>query len=337
MNRIACLAVSAALLAVTRAHAQTSTVAVIELTGTVTWVDESIPSTTFEVGGFATLRITPDLETPPTFFSPNGLRYTTVLSRNDARLDGRSVISGQNNQPNNNFVIQDGDAGRPDTMLLTQSTRFFDGTQTDQGTAEFLLVDPQGDAWSSADLTTLPTSFELDPALGEHAELMLFSSLGTHVATASFSTFHIDATGEQGCTGLSNSTGLPGRLTGLGSRAIADNSFSIIGENLPADAFGYFIVSPNDAFIINPGANVGFLCMTTPIGRFLGPGEVQNTGASGTVTLQVDVSAVPTFLSGTAFEALAAGDTRYFQFWHRDTSFGQATSNFTSSLGVTFE
>ena len=34
---------------------------------------------------------------------------------------------------------------------------------------------------------------------------------------------------------------------------------------------------------------------------------------------------------------IAAGETWSFQTWHRDSAGGQATSNFTDAVGVTFD
>lgn len=47
----------------------------------------------------------------------------------------------------------------------------------------------------------------------------------------------------------------------------------------------------------------------------------------------VDLTALP---QGAGTIAVQPGETWYFQRWHRDVIGGTATSNFTTSLAVTF-
>lgn len=56
------------------------------------------------------------------------------------------------------------------------------------------------------------------------------------------------------CTANPNSTGQTGVITGLGSTAAAENRLELHAFLLPNDAFGYFIVSPCQAFVPNAGA-----------------------------------------------------------------------------------
>jgi hypothetical protein len=69
------------------------------------------------------------------------------------------------------------------------------------------------------------------------------------------------------------------------------------------------------------------------IGRYVGPGQVQNTGATGGFSLQLDLTQTPT---PTGFVVVAAGETWHFQTWHRDAVGGVATSNFTDAVSITF-
>jgi len=74
------------------------------------------------------------------------------------------------------------------------------------------------------------------------------------------------------------------------------------------------------------------LCLGGSIGRFVGPGQVMNSGASGSFTLTVDLSALPT---PTGLVTAQPGETWNFQAWYRDANPGP-TSNFTDAVAVTF-
>jgi len=76
------------------------------------------------------------------------------------------------------------------------------------------------------------------------------------------------------------------------------------------------------------------LCLGGNIGRFVGPGQVLDSGADGRFELDLDLSALPQ-PSGSV--AAMAGQSWSFQAWHRDTQpSGQATSNFTEGVELTF-
>ncbi|MFT5731889.1 MAG: hypothetical protein ACJA2W_001206 [Planctomycetota bacterium] len=52
------------------------------------------------------------------------------------------------------------------------------------------------------------------------------------------------------------------------------------------------------------------------------------------VSFDPDLTAFPTSM-GT--EAVMAGDTRYLQYWYRDSLIGIATSNFSGARSLTFD
>ncbi|MEM8712334.1 MAG: hypothetical protein AAGG01_15390 [Planctomycetota bacterium] len=134
------------------------------------------------------------------------------------------------------------------------------------------------------------------------------------------------------CVLTPNSTGLPGRVTLSGSQELALNSLTVSAEDLPEETFGFFLTSQTSAFLISTGTPLGQLCLTWQIGRFVGPGEVQSTGASGSISIAPDLTSMP---SPTGFVPAAAGQTWAFQAWTRDSFGGQATSIFTDAIGVT--
>jgi hypothetical protein len=130
-----------------------------------------------------------------------------------------------------------------------------------------------------------------------------------------------------------NSTGAPSRIFSLGSSSAVENSLTLRTADLPANAFGFFIVSQASQPATPVVASSGLLCLDGAIGRYVGPGQVRTSGASGTFALDLDLTAIPQPLG---FVAAQPGSTWFFQAWHRDTSPAGPTSNFTDGLQVTF-
>lgn len=83
----------------------------------------------------------------------------------------------------------------------------------------------------------------------------------------------------------------------------------------------------------NPGGSAGVLCLGGAIGRYVGPGQVQSSGASGSFALSLDLPRTPT---PTGFAAIGAGETWSFQVWHRDVIGGHIASNFTNGVEISF-
>jgi hypothetical protein len=135
------------------------------------------------------------------------------------------------------------------------------------------------------------------------------------------------------CTANPNSTGQSGVITGHGSVSVAANNLTISASLLPLNSFGYFITSLTQTVTPNPGGSQGVLCLGGLIGRYTGPGQIKNTGATGSYLLLLDLAQIPT---STGFEPAVVGQSRNFQSWHRDSVGGAATSNFTNALSVTF-
>ena len=134
--------------------------------------------------------------------------------------------------------------------------------------------------------------------------------------------------------GTPNMSGGPGRILASGRLLVAANDLTLTAESLPQNSFGFFIVARSAAGSVVPPASVGILCLSGPIGRYVGPGEVMNSGTAGTFTLPLDLTRVP---QPTGFVSAAAGDTWNFQAWHRDVAGGIVVSNFTEGLSVTLQ
>ncbi len=136
------------------------------------------------------------------------------------------------------------------------------------------------------------------------------------------------------CAANANSTGVPAQLEGFGSAVALDNQLTLVATDLPTNSFGFFLASTAQGFVVSPGGSSGNLCLSGSIGRYVGPGEIQNSGASGSFSLLLDLSTMPT---PTGPVAAVAGDTWSFQAWYRDTSVAGPTSNFTRGLEVVME
>ena len=133
--------------------------------------------------------------------------------------------------------------------------------------------------------------------------------------------------------GVSNGSGRPGLMDANGSTVAAQNNVTLIARDLPTNVFGFFLVSRVQGFVEQPGTSSGILCLGGSIGRYIGPGQVGQSGGTGTIALPIDLTQVPQPLG---FVSVLPGDTWNFQAWYRDvTSAGD--SNFTTGLTIAFQ
>ena len=135
------------------------------------------------------------------------------------------------------------------------------------------------------------------------------------------------------CTANPNSTGQPGAMYAEGSRFVIENDVRLAASSLPLNAFGFFLTSRSQGFVANPGGSQGNLCLSGSIGRFVGPGQVQNSGSMGRVELSIDLAVQPTPVGPVN---VLVGDTWNFTCWYRDSVGGVATSNFADGLELNF-
>jgi len=154
---------------------------------------------------------------------------------------------------------------------------------------------------------------------------LLYNSPGTTLGS--------DNIGIPYCTVAPNSTGVGGALRASGSVQVADNDVTLTASALPGLSFGFFIVSPTQGFVVMPGGSSGNLCLSGLVGRYVGPGQIQQSNAAGTFSLGIDLTQIPT---PVGFVSAMAGDTLNFQTWFRDSSPAGPTSNFTNGLEVSF-
>lgn len=135
------------------------------------------------------------------------------------------------------------------------------------------------------------------------------------------------------CTANADSTGATGQITGSGSNVAADNNLTLLADRLPSSSFGFFLTSQTQGFIPNPGGSAGNLCISGSIGRYVGPGQVKNSGAAGNFALAIDLTQTP---QPTGSTSVVAGQTWNFTTWFRDSVGGAAVSNLTDGLSVAF-
>ena len=133
----------------------------------------------------------------------------------------------------------------------------------------------------------------------------------------------------------SNSTGSIARMSASGSTTATDNDLTIEAQSLPQGSAAFFLTSQTQNFVPNPGGSQGNLLLFGNIGRYVGPGQIKNSGANGIISLALDLTQIP---QPTGFVSAAAGETWNFQAWYRDVGTGgNAVSNFTNGLSVTFD
>jgi hypothetical protein len=132
---------------------------------------------------------------------------------------------------------------------------------------------------------------------------------------------------------IANSTGATARLDVLGSRTLVANDATLVASLLPLSTFGFFLTSRTSGLTVAPGSAVGNLCLAGNIGRFVGPGQIKNSGAIGRFDLALDLTALPT---PTGSIAANVGETWRFQAWHRDAN-PTLQSNFTDAAQVTWQ
>ena len=116
--------------------------------------------------------------------------------------------------------------------------------------------------------------------------------------------------------------------------AVTSNDLTLTAADLPPSSFGFFLASQTQGAVANPGGSEGVLCLGGAIGRFVGPGQIKNSGSNGEFSLALDLTALP---SPTGFVAAMPGETWNFQAWHRDSVGGNAVSNFTDGLSTTLQ
>lgn len=135
-----------------------------------------------------------------------------------------------------------------------------------------------------------------------------------------------------GCAAVMNSAGLGGSMFATGSATVTDLDVTLTATGLPYNVFGYFLISPIAGNTPMPGGSAGTLCLGPPIGRYVGPGQVQSSGETGSFCLETLPSSLP---QPTGSVPAVPGQTWHYQLWYRDST-PMGNSNFSQSIEVTW-
>jgi hypothetical protein len=130
-----------------------------------------------------------------------------------------------------------------------------------------------------------------------------------------------------------NSTGAPGVIFASGSVAVSADELVLHGRELPPRSFAYFLTSLTPSAMSPVPGSSGSICLGGNIGRLIAPGQVVQVSGAGTVRLEVGTQSLP---QSNGPQPIVAGQTWYFQLWHRDLPL-TSPSNFSSSIGVGFQ
>ncbi|MCP5020644.1 MAG: hypothetical protein GY930_02610 [bacterium] len=129
-----------------------------------------------------------------------------------------------------------------------------------------------------------------------------------------------------------NSSGSPAVISAVGSVVANINDVTLFADDLPLNEFNYFLTGTAAAFVPTPSGSQGNFCIGGSGGRYNQPGNILFSGTTGSVQLQIDLTAIPT----NPVQMAVAGQTWYFQNWYRDNN-PSSTSNFSDGLQILFQ
>lgn len=206
----------------------------------------------------------------------------------------------------------------------------------DFATISLGLLDQTGAAFSSVDVRQM-VGTSTGPFPLTVATLSIADAAAGFDAVVSIDEirFSDGGLGQAYCPAITpNSTGSTSTLLVTGSAQAAANDLTLTATDLPLNTFGFFLASRQQGLVVAPGGSQGNLCLSGAIGRFVGPGQVRNSGALGTFALAIDLTQLP---SPTGFVVATAGETWNFQAWHRDSVAGSTTSNLSGGVMVVLQ
>ncbi|QDV05788.1 hypothetical protein Poly30_12900 [Planctomycetes bacterium Poly30] len=185
---------------------------------------------------------------------------------------------------------------------------------------------------SNASLDTVPSAFTQAIGVSSYTQPDSWYGQGLIVMKLEFS--EPTGPGTNYCMANNTSLGAPAVMGASGSQTLADNELTLEASGLPPFSFAFFITSQTQAFVANPAGSAGNLCLSGSVGRYVGPGQIQQAGTAGTIALAVNLGMIP---QPNGFVSAMVNETWNFQAWFRDTgSTGTPTSNFTDGLAITF-
>ena len=299
----------------------------------------------FATGGGSFGDFTVELDAP--ILNPNNGHFYKVyneqFSWNDAKLAAEGQLWQGNpghlvtiqNQAELDWIIQTLAPGRP---WIGLSQNLSSSTYSEPaGGYEWVTGEPFNfDSWSPGEPSDTSASGGSEEFVEMFANGAWNDAEDAHAQTTQY-LVEWDGMGGFGtnyCIANPNSQGTEGRMSASGSLTVSDNDLTVTASMISPLSFGFFIVSRSEGFVANPGGSEGNLCLGGAIGRYVGPGQIQNSGTAAEINLLLDLTMVPQPLG---FQSVAPGDTWSFQLWYRDTDSGGApTSNFTDGLRLMF-
>lgn len=131
-----------------------------------------------------------------------------------------------------------------------------------------------------------------------------------------------------------NSSGGSARMSADGSTLISANAVTLTCSDMPRFVFGFVIVSRTQGFIQNPAGSAGHLCVSGAIGRYVGPGEIMNSGTNGAISIGIDLNGIP---QPNGLVQAMPGESWNWQTWFRDSVGGTVTSNFSDGIEIVLQ
>jgi hypothetical protein len=167
--------------------------------------------------------------------------------------------------------------------------------------------------------------WRFDPLVGSWVEVLPSWNVLNNTYDVAFKQATDGRDLEDICAGLPNSTGVGSTLEPIGTGLISANDLELNSRRLPPQVFGYYLMGANQG---STPVGHGVLCIAAPVHRY--SSSVLSSGVDGQMRFSLDLNQLA---SGAAAQP---GDRFLFQLWHRDNVAGSPTSNFSSTVAVTF-
>lgn len=193
------------------------------------------------------------------------------------------------------------------------------------GANSYNTVDASGvNRWGDYSLTTIDPLDDLTVWTIQEYARNAADTWGTRIGRLEFP-FTCPAPSNY-CLTSANSVGSGALISATGVPSFTSNNFELSAVGLPANKPGLFFYGQNTTVSV---LGDGLLCLAGSITRL----GVTSSGAFGLAIQLQDLNSAP-YSGGSGLTQ--AGDTRHFQYWYRDPSFGSSGFNLTDGLTVTF-
>lgn len=128
------------------------------------------------------------------------------------------------------------------------------------------------------------------------------------------------------CEGSPNSAGSGAVISNAGSVSVSANDLALTCSGMPADTFSMLVMGTSPTQV---PLGDGYLCLGGPnIFRI----EIMKSSGGGNIFYSFDNTDLPNNAG-----SILPGETRNFQFWYRDQSFGANGNNLSNALQILFK